>query len=184
MCSHANSCFVIFAVHRNFLLLLFTYIQVTSGEFSICQMNKCRKNSTRDFQLMTKDFQQKPTIQLPYMFQENMQHIWHVNDQLFFLTNTLMIRINIQVHEFPPTVDCFELIYQSISLVFPLSNLAYKLSSSSYWLVVVFQIKDRKNIVHPETAFVVKLHNVARLAPSQQVIQFAMLAFPSICPLF
>jgi hypothetical protein len=34
------------------------------------------------------------------------------------------------------------------------------------------QVKSHKDLVHFETAYVVKLHNVARLAPSQTVSHF------------
>jgi hypothetical protein len=35
--------------------------------------------------------------------------------------------------------------------------------------VVVFQVKAHKDVSHFETAYVVKIHNAARLAPSQSV---------------
>lgn len=36
-------------------------------------------------------------------------------------------------------------------------------------LVLALQVKSHKDIVHFETAYVVKVHSVARLAPSQPV---------------
>lgn len=35
--------------------------------------------------------------------------------------------------------------------------------------MVMLQVKSHKDLLHFETAYVVKLHNVARLAPSQPV---------------
>lgn len=45
----------------------------------------------------------------------------------------------------------------------------------------LLQVKSHKDLVHFETAYVVKLHNVARLAPSQPVRH---LIRPLICPYF
>lgn len=48
-------------------------------------------------------------------------------------------------------------------------------------LVVVFQVKAHKDISHFETAYVVKIHNAARLAPCQSVrfltVQFIIYIF-------
>lgn len=35
--------------------------------------------------------------------------------------------------------------------------------------MVILQVKSHKDVLHFETAYVVKIHNVARLAPSQPV---------------
>lgn len=45
--------------------------------------------------------------------------------------------------------------------------------------MVVFQVKAHKDLVHFETAYVVKIHNAARLAPCQPVrfFSFSLISF-------
>ena len=64
-------------------------------------------------------------------------------------------------------------LYNDVRLLYPLLtkllniNLALDLTWS--W----FQVKAHKDIAHFETAYVVKMHNVARLAPTQPVSKFS-----------
>jgi len=51
-------------------------------------------------------------------------------------------------------------------LKFPLFSYSSILSKL---VLVLLQVKLHKDVVHFETAYVVKLHNVARLAPTQPV---------------
>lgn len=44
----------------------------------------------------------------------------------------------------------------------------------------MFQVKSHKDVAHFETAYVVKLHNIARLAPPQPVRFFHSGAFDVI----
>lgn len=55
-----------------------------------------------------------------------------------------------------------------------------------YMFVVVFQVKAHKDLAHFETAYVVKIHNAARLAPSQPVscFSFSLIFFLSIQPIY
>lgn len=77
----------------------------------------------------------------------------------------------LQLYEFHPTSYNIKTVQRCKSFDFLYCNWSTSLilSMSKALILFILQIKSHKDLVHFETAYVVKLHRVARLAPSQPV---------------
>lgn len=95
---------------------------------------------------------------------------------LIFLVIWLFSCVLLQLHKFYPTSNSIETT-QWCKCLCHLSDICkVSIELEVTWFL---QIKAHKDIAHFETAYVVKLHRVARLAPPQEVRDCT---FCSICP--
>jgi len=97
------------------------------------------------------------------------------------LMKLILVIVFLQIYQFYPTNYSFKVIQRCILLTIQNTVLSLFFWSDSgvtdIWLLL--QVKSHKDLAHFETAYVVKLHRVARLAPSQPVRAF-LLYFPSL----